>query len=81
VQTIEGITIEAATDRAGTLELLSAFFAYPKWRGNAFLNYGIGAHNLRVNYHSRTPSTTTTTRPAIRSDACMSWGSRRGSEE
>jgi iron complex outermembrane receptor protein len=51
VQTIEGITIEAATDRAGTLELLSAFFAYPKWRGNAFLNYGIGAHNVRVDYH------------------------------
>lgn len=50
LQTIEGITIDAATDRAGTLELLSAFFAYPEWRGNAFTSFGIGSHSFRVDY-------------------------------
>jgi iron complex outermembrane receptor protein len=50
LQTIDGVTIEAATDRAGTLELLSAFFAYPEWRGNAFASFGVGSQDFRVDY-------------------------------
>jgi iron complex outermembrane receptor protein len=51
VTTLEGITVAAATDRAGTLELLSNFFAYPKWRGNAHVNYAMDAQNFRLDYH------------------------------
>jgi iron complex outermembrane receptor protein len=48
--TVEGITIDAALDRAGKLELLSGFFAYPEWRGNAFFSYGRGIQDFRVDY-------------------------------
>lgn len=58
--TLDGFTIAAALDRAGKYELLSQFFAYPKWRGNAFVNLNLGDHNLRwtTNYTQATTPTT-----------------------
>ena len=54
--TIDGFTIAAALDRAGKYDLLSQFYAYPKWRGNAFVNLALGDHNLRwtTNYTQAT---------------------------
>jgi iron complex outermembrane receptor protein len=45
------IVFEAATDRAGTAELLSGFFSYPKWRGNGHVNYRYGRHNVHIASH------------------------------
>ncbi|MDB5444204.1 MAG: hypothetical protein JWP73_2580 [Phenylobacterium sp.] len=45
--TIDGFTIAQAIDRAGKSELLSAFYSYPKWRANAYVNFSHGPHNLR----------------------------------
>lgn len=54
--TLDGFTIAGALDRAGKYELLAQFFAYPKWRGNAFVNLGFGDHNIRwtTNYTQAT---------------------------
>ena len=41
------LVYDAALDRAGKSELLSAFYSYPKLRGNLFANWEIGEHNLR----------------------------------
>jgi len=46
--TLDGITIATALDRAGQLDLLSAFFSYPRWKTNAFVNFANGPHNLRA---------------------------------
>ncbi|MBX3707164.1 MAG: TonB-dependent receptor [Pseudomonadales bacterium] len=45
------LVFDAATDRASTAELLSAFFSYPDWRGNAHINYGRDRHNVRLMAH------------------------------
>ena len=45
------LIFDAATDRAGTAELLSAFFSYPDWRGNAYVNYNRERHNVRLMAH------------------------------
>jgi iron complex outermembrane receptor protein len=45
------VIFDAATDRAGTAELLSGFFSYPDWRGNAFVNYNRERHNVRLMAH------------------------------
>jgi iron complex outermembrane receptor protein len=50
VRTIEGIQVAPPVDRVGTLELISAFYSYPEWKGNAFLNYGRESHNVRLDY-------------------------------
>ncbi|HEY9219147.1 MAG TPA: TonB-dependent receptor, partial [Phenylobacterium sp.] len=46
--TLEGTEIEAPLDRAGKLELISAFYSYPEIKANAYLNFNMGAHNLRA---------------------------------
>jgi iron complex outermembrane receptor protein len=50
VVSLDGYVIDPATDRAGTLELISQFFAYPEWRGNAFTSFNFGDHGVRVDY-------------------------------
>lgn len=50
VVSLDGYVIDPATDRAGTLELISQFFAYPEWRGNAFTSFNIGDHGVRLDY-------------------------------
>jgi iron complex outermembrane receptor protein len=51
VVTREGITIAAPIDRAGKAELLSAFYSYPKWRANGYVNFNIGSSNIRYTIH------------------------------
>jgi iron complex outermembrane receptor protein len=41
------IVFDAALNRAGKSELLSAFYSYPALRGNAYANWSVGDHNLR----------------------------------
>ena len=41
------LVYETALNRAGKSELLSAFYSYPKLRGNLFANWEIGGNNLR----------------------------------
>ena len=41
------IVFDAALNRAGKSELLSAFYSYPRYRGNVYANWDIGDHNLR----------------------------------
>lgn len=41
------IVFDAALNRAGKSELLSAFYSYPALRGNAYANWNVGDHNLR----------------------------------
>lgn len=41
------IIVEPATDRAGTAELLGAFFSYPDWRTSPYVKYTHGDHNVR----------------------------------
>jgi iron complex outermembrane receptor protein len=55
--TIDGFTIAQAIDRAGKSELLSAFYSYPKWRGNAYVNLSRGPHNLRWTTHFKAGTT------------------------
>lgn len=55
--TIDGFTIAPAIDRAGKSELLSAFYSYPKWRGNAYVNLNRGPHNLRWTTHFKSGTT------------------------
>lgn len=50
VVSIDGYLIDPATDRAGTLELVSQFFAYPEWHANAFTSFNIGDHSVRLDY-------------------------------
>jgi len=45
--TLDGFTIAPALDRAGKSELLSAFYSYPEWRGNAYVQFNRDGHNLR----------------------------------
>ncbi len=35
----------------GKSELLAAFYSYPKWRANLYLNWTRGPHNLRWTMH------------------------------
>lgn len=49
--TLDGITIAPGVDRAGKAELLSAFYSQPRWKGNFYLNYSLGRHNLRATLH------------------------------
>jgi iron complex outermembrane receptor protein len=51
LKTIDGFTIAAPIDRAGKSELLAAFYSYPKWRANLYLNWTRGPHNLRWTMH------------------------------
>jgi iron complex outermembrane receptor protein len=45
------IIYEAGYDRAGQSELLSAFFSYPDWRGNGYIDYRHGEQNLNIGAH------------------------------
>jgi iron complex outermembrane receptor protein len=45
--TLDGFEIAPALDRAGKSELLSAFYSYPKWKANAYVNFARGPHNAR----------------------------------
>jgi len=45
------VIFDRATNRAGTAELLSGFFSYPKWRGNGHINYSNGPHNAHIMVH------------------------------
>ncbi len=38
---------DAALNRAGKSELLSAFYSYPRLRGNVYATWNVGDHNLR----------------------------------
>ncbi|HEY2750282.1 TonB-dependent receptor domain-containing protein [Phenylobacterium sp.] len=49
--TLDGFTIAPALDRAGKTELLSAFYSYPKWRANGYIQWTSGPHNLRWTTH------------------------------
>jgi iron complex outermembrane receptor protein len=55
--TIDGFTIAPAIDRAGKSELLSAFYSYPRWRANAFVNFSHGPHNVRWTTHFKQGTT------------------------
>jgi iron complex outermembrane receptor protein len=55
--TIDNFTIAPAIDRAGKSELLSAFYSYPRWRGNAYVNFARGPHNLRWTTHFKSGTT------------------------
>lgn len=55
--TIDGFTIAQPIDRAGKSELLSAFYSYPKWRANAYVNLSHGPHNLRWTTHFKSGTT------------------------
>jgi iron complex outermembrane receptor protein len=44
-------------DRAGKSELLSAFYSYPKWRVNGYVNYHWGDHNIRWTAHFKSGTT------------------------
>jgi iron complex outermembrane recepter protein len=45
--TIDGFTIAPALDRAGKSELLSAFYSYPEWRANGYVQWNRDGHNVR----------------------------------
>jgi iron complex outermembrane receptor protein len=45
------IVYDAARDRSGFAELLSAFYSYAEWRGNGHLNYNHGPHNVHFMAH------------------------------
>lgn len=45
------IIYDPATDRAGTAELLSAFFSYPEWKVNGHINYRRDIHNVHLMTH------------------------------
>lgn len=49
--TLDGITIAPGVDRAGKAELLSAFYSDPRWKGNLYVNYSLGRHNIRATLH------------------------------
>jgi outer membrane receptor protein involved in Fe transport len=49
--TLDGFTIAPAIDRAGKSELLSAFYSYPEWRVNGYLQFNRDGHNLRWTTH------------------------------
>ncbi|MDZ4374761.1 MAG: TonB-dependent receptor [Phenylobacterium sp.] len=49
--TLDGFTIAPALDRAGKSELLSAFYSYPRWRVNGYVQLNRDGHNLRWTTH------------------------------
>jgi iron complex outermembrane receptor protein len=49
--TLDGFTISPALDRAGKSELLSAFYSYPRWRANGYLQWNRDGHNIRWTTH------------------------------
>jgi iron complex outermembrane receptor protein len=55
--TLDGFEIAPAMDRAGKSELLSAFYSYPKWRVNGYVNYHWGDHNIRWTAHFKSGTT------------------------
>lgn len=55
--TIDGFTISPAIDRAGKSELLSAFYSYPRWRVNAYVNFNRDGHNIRWTTHFKSGTT------------------------
>lgn len=57
VVTPDGIEVEPARDRAGVSELLSAFYSYPRWRANGFINLNRGVANLRWATHYKSGPT------------------------
>ncbi|HEX2559307.1 TonB-dependent receptor domain-containing protein [Phenylobacterium sp.] len=48
LRTLEGDIIEPELDRAGKLELISAFYSYPRIKANAYANFNWGEQNLRA---------------------------------
>ena len=54
--TLDGITIATPLDRAGQLELISAFYSYPRWKSNAYVNWAMENHNLRATFRYVAPS-------------------------
>jgi iron complex outermembrane receptor protein len=55
--TLDGFTIAAALDRAGKSELLSAFYSYPRWRSNGYVQFNRDGHNLRWTTHFKSGTT------------------------
>jgi iron complex outermembrane receptor protein len=49
--TLDGFTIAPALDRAGKSELLSAFYSYPQWRANGYIQWNRDGHNIRWTTH------------------------------
>jgi iron complex outermembrane receptor protein len=49
--TLDGFTIAPALDRAGKSELLSAFYSYPEWRTNGYIQWNRNGHNIRWTTH------------------------------
>jgi len=49
--TLDGFTIAPALDRAGKSELLSAFYSYPEWRTNGYIQWNRDGHNIRWTLH------------------------------
>ena len=47
-QVVEGITVAPAFDGVGFLNYQTTAVPLPQWKGNAFVEYSVGAHNLRL---------------------------------
>jgi iron complex outermembrane receptor protein len=48
LETLEGVQIQPALDRAGQVELLTSFYSYPRIKGSGYVNYATGPHNVRA---------------------------------
>jgi iron complex outermembrane receptor protein len=48
---LDGFEVKPADDRLGYLNFATVGFAAPEWRGNFYVNYGFGEHNIRVQFN------------------------------
>ena len=48
---VEGITVEKAFDAVGLLNYQTTVVPIPKWKGDAFVEWNSGPHNLRLSVH------------------------------
>src|SRR5690606_5957598 len=48
---LDGFVVKEPDDRLGYLNFATVGFAQPEWRGNFFLNYGFGEHNIRAQFN------------------------------
>ncbi len=47
-KSLDGLVVAPADDRLGFLNFNSVTFAAPEWRANAFVNYNLDRHNVRL---------------------------------
>lgn len=47
-QTVKGVTVAPAFDAIGLFNYTTGYYSMPQWKGNAYIEWESGPHNLRV---------------------------------